>query len=91
MSVMSSPARLIAVAAFGVAFATTPVAAADPADLVPVCTGDEDPQRDNCNAGCLPGAPIDAYGNCGQPGTVLDTTSDAQGTGANPNVPLGPQ
>jgi hypothetical protein len=91
MSVTSSTARLLAAAGVAVAFAMAPVAAADPADLVPDCTGDENPQFDNCNAGCLPGAPIDAYGNCGQPGTVLDSTSDAQSTGANPNVPLGPQ
>jgi hypothetical protein len=91
MSVMSSTARLIGAAGVAVAFAVAPVAAADPADLVPTCTGDENPQFDHCNAGCMQGAPIDAYGNCGQPGTALESTSDAQGTGANPNVPLGPQ
>jgi len=91
MSVMSSFARLIAMAGVAIAFAMAPVASADPADLVPVCTGDENPQQDNCNAGCLPGAPVDAYANCGQPGTVLENASDAQSTGADPNVPLGPQ
>jgi hypothetical protein len=91
MSVMSSTARLIVAATAAVAFATAPVAVADPADLVPTCTGDENPQLDNCNAGCLQGAPITSYGNCGQPGTVVESPSGTQSSGADPNVPLGPQ
>lgn len=76
--------------------AAAPVAAADPADLVPVCTGDENPQQDNCSTGCPEGAAVTAYGTCSELGTVTDSTGPAgqpstSSSGADPNVPVGPQ
>lgn len=95
MSVKSSTARFLAAAGVAVAFTMAPVAAADPADLVPVCTGDENPRLDNCSSGCPEGAQINAYGTCNEPGTV-STNAGLPGqlptsSGADPTVPFGPQ
>jgi hypothetical protein len=95
MSVMSSTGRLLAAAGVTLAFAIAPVAGADPADLVPVCSGDENPQLDNCSTGCPEGAQLSAYGTCREPGTTsYESGSPSQmpeSSGADPAVPLGPQ
>ncbi|WP_424743535.1 hypothetical protein [Mycobacterium sp.] len=94
MSMMSSTARLIAAAGVALAFTMAPVAAADPADLVPVCSGDENPQLDNCSSGCPENAAVSAYGTCTEVGTVPTGTGPSDqtaSTGADPDVPLGPQ
>jgi hypothetical protein len=92
-------ARLAAVGGAALAIAAAPVAtaaiaSADPADLVPVCQGDESPSKDNCRTPCPGGAPVSPMGHCTQPGTVDITggPSDHVGTsapGADPQIPLG--
>jgi hypothetical protein len=96
MSVMSSATRVIAVAAVAVGLAAAPVAAADPSDLVPTCTGDQTPQQDNCRTDCLEGAPVTSYGTCSEPGMVQNDSSatdqlPSSSSGADPNVTIGPQ
>lgn len=93
---MSSTTRLIAVVGVAVGLAAAPVAAADPSDLVPTCTGDQTPQQDNCSTGCLEGAPVTSYGTCSEPGTVQSDSSardqlPSSSSGADPNVTVGPQ
>ena len=82
MSVMSSTGRLLAAAGVAVAFATAPVAAADPADLVPVCTGDENPRLDNCSE---PGAV--AY-DIGSPSQMPHSSGDRSERTSRPAVRL---
>jgi hypothetical protein len=99
MSVLTSRfARALAVAAAVAALASAPVAIADPSDLVPICSGNQTPENDNCSTGCDEGAPVDnAYhGVCTEPGTqnidggpIDQLPQDNPGT--DPNVPLGPQ
>jgi len=95
---VSSIARVIAVVGVAVGLAAAPVAAADPNDLVPPCSAGETPQLDNCTTDCAEGAPVTEYGTCSEPGThqiesaPADSMSPASsGSGADPNVPLGPQ
>ena len=87
-------ARILVIAGAALALAAAPVATADPADLVPLCSGDESPGEDNCRTPCPEGAAVTALGTCGEPGTVTVTggPEDYVGTespGADPNVPLG--
>ena len=85
-------AQLSAVAFAAVAFAAAPIAAADPADLVPVCSGNQTPEDNNCRTPCPEGAPINSEGACAEPGAVgADDDLDTGAPGADPNVPLGPQ
>lgn len=95
---VSSAARLIAVIGVAVGLATAPVAAADPSDLVPPCSPGETPELDNCGTGCAENAPLTAYGTCTEPGThriesgpVGSKSPSSSNSGADPNVPLGPQ
>ena len=81
-------------AAAAIAFASAPIAVADPADLVPVCSGGETPAQDNCRTPCPEGAPMSVDGTCGGPGTVdvSGGPADHVGTGslgADPQVPFG--
>jgi hypothetical protein len=74
-------------------FANTPVAVADPSDLVPVCSGGQTPTEDACSTGCPGGAPVESHGLCAEPGTVAvsggPSDSLASDSGADPEVPLG--
>jgi hypothetical protein len=87
-------AQLLFVAASAIAFAAAPVATADPEDLVPLCSGNESPEEDNCSTPCPEGSPADAGGSCGQPGTVDVSGAPADAgsgvsPGADPGVPVG--
>ena len=87
-------ARVIVVAGAALAFATAPVANADPADLMPLCTGDESPAEDNCRTPCPEGAAVTALGTCTEAGTSIVTGGPedyvgATSEGADPGVPLG--
>jgi hypothetical protein len=87
-------ARIVAVAGTALALAAAPVAAADPSDLMPLCTGNQSPAQDNCKTPCPEGAAITALGACGEPGTtaVSGGPEDYVGTGstgADPAVPVG--
>src|SRR5215211_1179355 len=91
---MSRIARLLVVAGAALAFAAAPIAAADPEDLVPLCSGDQTPAEDNCRNPCPEGAPLTFDGTCGEPGTVDvsggpadELTTDVPG--ADPEVPVG--
>jgi hypothetical protein len=93
---ISSTVRLIAVVGVAIGLTAAPVAAADPSDLVPPCSGNQTPQLDNCSTGCPEGAPITSYGTCSEPGTVRVDSGPASvqppaSPGADPNAPLGPQ
>jgi hypothetical protein len=92
-------ARILAVAGGALAIAAAPVATAsiavaDPADLVPLCQGDESPGEDNCRTPCPGNAPVSPMGQCTQPGTVDITGGPSDdlsrgAPGADPQVPLG--
>jgi hypothetical protein len=76
--VRSRIAQLSMVLIAAIAVTTAPIAAADPADLVPICSGNQTPMNDNCKIA--------------DPGTVAESDDfDSGGPGADPNVPLGPQ
>jgi hypothetical protein len=87
-------AQLLMVAASVIAFATAPFANADPADLVPLCSGNESPEEDNCRTPCPEGTPVGPGGTCGESGTVDvsggpgDVTAGVS-SGADPGVPIG--
>jgi hypothetical protein len=87
-------ARALAIAGVAAAFASAPVAMADPADLVPVCSGDETPGQDACSTGCPEGAPLNSEGSCSEPGTAQSVGGaigelPSTDSGADPDVPLG--
>lgn len=67
------PARIVLAALWSVGavavLLNTPIAAADPSDLVPVCTGDQTPADDGCSTGCPENAPLEPDGLCTEPGT----------------------
>jgi hypothetical protein len=87
-------AHLLAVVGTTAAFASAPIASADPSDLLPLCTGNQSPAEDNCRTPCPDGAPASPGATCGEPGTVDVTGGPADrpgvvGPGADPNVPVG--
>jgi hypothetical protein len=92
-------ARILVAAGAAAAFVFAPISAApvvvaDPSDLVPVCSGDEAPGLDACRTACPEGAPANSSGSCSEPGTHSFSGSPSGsmgGTGADPEVPLGPQ
>lgn len=86
--------RLVVAVGAALAFGTAPIATADPADLVPLCSGDESPGEDNCRTPCPEGAAVSAMGTCSEAGTAVVTGGPedyvgSTSTGADPETPLG--